>query len=317
MAYFWRYLLLNRDRDWIFAELDNNAPGTVTPTSPFLDDPWRKLSWGDNKSNLQYVQDYKPETSNIRYLRVLLYGPVGAGKSSFINSVCSVLRGRIMIPALTSATTSDRSFTTRYETHKLRRGRGSSATFYPVVFNDIMGLEEGTNCGADPDDIKLAMKGHVMEGHKFNPVAPLSKSDPGYNTTPAPDDQVHLLLCVLSANSCEIKDSVLEKMNSVRKMASNLGIPQMMMITKIDQACPQTEKDLKNVYKSRYLKKKMEELSSEVGIPMNCIFPVKNYHEEIDLNEDVDTLILSALKHIIEFGDDFIEKLNIQVKNQE
>lgn len=61
----------------------------------------------------------------------------------------------------------------------------------------------------------------------------------------------------------------------------------------------------------------MEELSSEVGIPMNCIFPVKNYHEEIDLNEDVDTLILSALKHIIEFGDDFIEKLNIQVKNQE
>lgn len=58
---------------------------------------------------------------------------------------------------------------------------------------------------------------------KFNPVAPLSKPDPGYNTTPAPDDQVHLLLCVLSANSCEIKDSVLEKMNSIRKMASNLG----------------------------------------------------------------------------------------------
>lgn len=87
----------------------------------------------DNKSNLQYVQDYKPETSNIRYLRVLLYGPVGSGKSSFINSVCSVLRGRIMIPALTSATTSDRSFTTRVrklQKHNFRSCSSLSCSFH-------------------------------------------------------------------------------------------------------------------------------------------------------------------------------------------
>lgn len=52
----------------------------------------------------------------------------------------------------------------------------------------------------------------------------------------------------------------------------------------------------------------MEEFSSDVGIPMNCIFPVKNYSHEIDLNKDVDTLILSVLRRIIDFGDDFIEK---------
>lgn len=53
----------------------------------------------------------------------------------------------------------------------------------------------------------------------------------------------------------------------------------------------------------------MSEFSSAVGIPMNCIFPVKNYSEEIDLDDDVDTLILSTLKHMLDFGDDFIDKM--------
>lgn len=52
----------------------------------------------------------------------------------------------------------------------------------------------------------------------------------------------------------------------------------------------------------------METLNAEVGIPMNCIFPVKNYHEEIDPDCDTDVLILSALKHIISYGDDYINR---------
>ncbi|MED6252586.1 hypothetical protein ATANTOWER_013920, partial [Ataeniobius toweri] len=262
----------------------------------------------EKKKNLDYVQKYKPENDVIRYLRVLLYGPVGAGKSSFINSVSNVLRGRMTIPALASATTSDISFTTKYETHKLMKGRGSSKTFYPVVFNDIMGLEDGDSRGVHADDIKLALRGHVKEGYKFNPVSPLTQGDPGYNPTPSVDDRVHVLVCVMSANAPQLKSSVVEKMMSVRETASDLGIPQMAMMTHIDEACGETEKNLRNVYKSKHLRKKMKDFSAAVGIPMNCIFPVKNYSEEIDLNDDVDILILSALRKIIDFGDDFIEK---------
>ncbi|XP_030609600.1 interferon-induced protein 44-like [Archocentrus centrarchus] len=291
------------------------APPSETKPSPTLDEPWRKVSRQDNERDLKYVQDYKPENNSIRHLRILLHGPVGAGKSSFINSVSSTLQGRIAIPAVTSAITADKSFTTKYQTHKIKKGRGSSAVCYPLVFNDIMGLEGGTNAGVHPDDIKLAMRGHVREGHKFNPVAPLSEEDPGYNRTPSADDKVHVLVCIHSANASEIKDSVLKKMSSIRQAASDLGIPQMAIITKIDEACPETGKDLKNVYKSKHLKKKMKEFSSALGIPMNCIFPVKNYSEEIETHEDVDTLILSALRNMINFGDDFIE--NLQVWNQE
>ncbi|XP_032423567.1 uncharacterized protein LOC116723092 isoform X4 [Xiphophorus hellerii] len=276
--------------------------------SPTLDEPWRELDWGEKQENLKYVQEYKPEQDDIRYLRVLLYGPVGAGKSSFINSVSSVLRGRMTIPALASATTSDKSFTKKYETHKFNKGRGRAKTFYPLVFNDFMGLEDGTDRGVHADDIKLALEGHLKEGYEFNQVAPISQDDPGYNPTPSADDRVHVLVCVMSANTPQMNSSVLEKMKSVRDTARDLGIPQMAMMTRIDEACCETDKDLRNVYKSKYLRKKMKDFSSAVGIPVNCIFPVKNYSEEIDMNDDVDTLILSALRKMVDFGDDFIEK---------
>ncbi|XP_044221328.1 interferon-induced protein 44-like [Thunnus albacares] len=284
--------------------------GSEQPPSPTLSEPWRQISWGDKETDLQYVQSYTPVNTNkeIKHLRVLLYGPVGAGKSSFINSVSNIVRRRMTHLATPSAFFSERSFTTTYETHKIRRGTSNS--FYPIVFNDIMGLEEGTGQGVQAEDIKLAMMGCVKEGYKFNPVSALSESDPGYNPSPSPDDQVHVLVCILSANTAEIKESVLQKMRGVREAARDLGIPQMMMITKIDEACAETDKNLRNVYKSKYLKKKMKDFSSAVGIPMNYIFPMRNYRDEIDLNDDVDTLILSALRHMINFGDDFIDKMN-------
>lgn len=50
----------------------------------------------------------------------------------------------------------------------------------------------------------------------------------------------------------------------------------------------------------------LEQFSVDVGIPVNCMFPVKNYHDEIDPDSDVDSLILSSLRNIINFADDHI-----------
>ncbi|CAK6974022.1 interferon-induced protein 44-like [Scomber scombrus] len=194
----------------------------------------------------------------------MLYGSVGAGKSSFISSVSSCMRGRMGIPAAGNATTGGvTSFTTKYETHRIKKGdRGD---FYPFVFNDIMGLEENDGRGVRVDDIKLVLQGHVFDKYK--------------------------------------------KMKEIREAARDLGIPQVAIVTKIDEACKETKKDLKNVYKSKYLKKKMTDFSSQLGIPLNCIFPVKSYSSEISLVDDVDSLILSALRRMIDFGDDFINTM--------
>ncbi|XP_044222617.1 interferon-induced protein 44-like, partial [Thunnus albacares] len=185
----------------------------------------------------------------------------------------------------------------------------SRGNFYPFVFNNIMGLEERAECGVRVEDIKLALKGHLKEGYEFNPASPLSDRDPGYISSPSEDDKVHVLVCVCDANASEIKGSVMQKMREIREAASDLGIPQVAVVTKVDEACGETQKDLKNVYKSKYLKKKMKDFSARLGIPLNCIFAVKNYSSEISPDEDVDTLILNALRLMIDFGDDFINKM--------
>ena len=42
---------------------------------------------------------------------------------------------------------------------------------------------------------------------------------------------------------------------------------------------------------------------------MNCIFPVKNYHEENKLDGKMDSLILDALKNVVNFAEDYVDSL--------
>lgn len=57
----------------------------------------------DNDDDLEFLNKYKPQPED-RTIRILLFGPVGAGKSSFINMVQSVLHGRIYSQALADNT---------------------------------------------------------------------------------------------------------------------------------------------------------------------------------------------------------------------
>ncbi|XP_056144488.1 interferon-induced protein 44-like [Lampris incognitus] len=258
------------------------------------------------EEQMQFLQFVEPGSDAVSNIRIMLYGPVGAGKSSFINSVNSILQGRMAGEALADSVASSVSFTKKYTTYKMKKGRRGQ--FYPFVFNDIMGLEG--QVGVCMEDIKLALTGHMREGYKFNPASPLSKDDAGFNPCPTPDDIVHVLVCVVpSPNTSQIPGDTMKQMRDIRLFASDRGIPQIAVITKIDEACPEVERDIRNVYKSKLLKKNMEDFSARLGIPMNCIFPVKNYHEETSLDDDVSLLILTALKQITDFGKDYIEHM--------
>ncbi|CAL8405070.1 unnamed protein product [Boreogadus saida] len=166
-----------------------------------------------------------------------------------------------------------------------------------------MGLEGDK--GVCEEDIKHAMQGHLEEGYKFNAASAFCPSDERYHKKPDINDKADILVCVVRANLDRmLKDDALAKMKRITTAARDYGIPQMAILTHIDDACPLVKESIQNVYKSKYIKTKMEQLHNELGIPLSNIFPVKNYHEEIDLDGDIDMLILRAMRQIIQIAKD-------------
>ncbi|XP_075942298.1 uncharacterized protein LOC142944945 isoform X1 [Anarhichas minor] len=233
----------------------NPAPEPPAPPDPYFSEPWRNVT-EKYQENLDFVKSYQPRNQDVKHLRILLHGPVGSGKSSFINSVDTALKGTVSGRALTDAIS------------------GSSYT------------------------------------RKFKPAAQLQETDRDYISSPTLEDRVHVLVCVIPAGSVSlISDEVVKKLREVRQAATEMGIPQLAILTKVDEACPEAEEHIKETYRIKHLKEQVDKFSKLLGIPPNCIFLVKNYHSETNANDDINALILTALKQMITFGEDFLNDL--------
>ncbi|KTF78069.1 hypothetical protein cypCar_00042166 [Cyprinus carpio] len=158
------------------------------------------------------------------------------------------------------------------------------------------------------DDIIKLLKGHILDGYTFNPVKSIGEEDPKYKRNPVLKDRIHCLVAVISASTVSVMDEkIIKQMRDVREKARDLGIPQVIILTKVDEVCPLLKDNLEKIYTSKKIKQKMQECSNCLGIPVSNIYPVKNYHEERATNATMDILILDALQNIVNFANDYVE----------
>ncbi|XP_071402727.1 interferon-induced protein 44-like isoform X2 [Centroberyx affinis] len=281
-----------------------------------LEKPWRTIVWESKRRNelMDSIKLYKPTHSSVSQARVLLIGPVGAGKSSFFNSINSVFRGHVTSQAI--AGSSGTSLTTQFRTYSVKAGREGKPL--PIILCDSMGLEESTGAGLDVDDISSIVKGHIPDTYQFNPSAPLHPESHGYRKSPELKDKIHCVVYVIDACKVSILPAKLEeKLVAVRRKVNLMGIPQLVLLTKVDEACPDVAEDLRNIYKSQYIKDTVQEVSARLGVPLSCVVPVKNYYEELELDLNCDILLLSAVLQMLRFVDNYFDDLSDQFSNLE
>ncbi|XP_072129420.1 interferon-induced protein 44-like isoform X3 [Mobula birostris] len=210
--------------------------------------PLRKIDWSPRKRSelIDFIRTYKPLRNPNTWPTVLLIGPLGAGKSSFINSTDSVFHD--------------------YVTNRASAGNTTTK------FNSPSKIEHNGN----------------------SPTGPT----------------VHCVAYVVDASQSPILSFPMRKrMLDIQSQVKKLGIPQIVLLTKVDKACTLVAKDLKYVYRSEHITNKIMEVGEQLRIPISCIVPVNNYWFSHELDCATDVLILYAIVLMLQSVDTYFENL--------
>lgn len=252
---------------------------------------------------MEKLSSYTPSSRDVPQARVLLLGPVGSGKSSFISSVQSVFDGRVTTRAMVGHGASS-SFTRKLQSFPLRvpdSGRGHSGA---VVLCDMMGVGDGLLSGPTLQHMLSVIRGHAPEGYQFRPDQALSSDSDGYIKRPGLREQMHCVAFVLDASKVQshsYSSGISGTFQELRRYICDMGVHQVVLLTHIDKICPETANDTSQVYRSVLVRNTIYKVAELVGISVSSVVPVRNYWCELEVDLSTDVLLLRALDHILQY----------------
>ncbi|KAH3825421.1 hypothetical protein DPMN_127296 [Dreissena polymorpha] len=68
--------------------------------------------------------------------------------------------------------------------------------------------------------------------------------------------------------------------------------------------------NITNVFKSKEIEAAVDKASNLLGLPRNHALPVKNYETEMELDDNISILALMALRQVLHFAEDYIQRLS-------
>uniref|UniRef100_A0A673JPW4 TLDc domain-containing protein n=1 Tax=Sinocyclocheilus rhinocerous TaxID=307959 RepID=A0A673JPW4_9TELE len=237
--------------------------------------PWRNVLWTAEYVSTQLmglIRNHKPLMTSVSRVRILMIGPVGAGKSSFFNSINSIFMGRITSKAMSGS--AGTSLTTQFRTYPVKDGREGKPL--PFVLCDTMGLEEQTGAGLDIEDISSILQGHVPDRYKVSYLWYV------YINPDTFEKAIELPQIIQCVSVHQVKGE--------RRSHDHMVCSYRTQIEGDVVLCLQ-----------------VQEVSSRLGVPVSCVLPVKNYSQELELELNCDVLLLTALQQMLNFADDYLD----------
>ncbi|WAR29772.1 IFI44-like protein [Mya arenaria] len=290
----------------------NNGSMVVTEMEITLENQRTRTEYGEKTPALtdEYISKLKeelasitpPKGSGITDFQLLLVGPVGAGKSSFINTAMSPFADRIMHKAAVG--TSSQSVTRKYITYPVRKSGGSCLN---LRLCDTPGI--GDHSGLDALNINFLLDGHVPSSFEFSCSRHISAKTPGFVHRPSLAEEAHCVAIVLDSSTINDLPAVtMTLLNDLKNLALEKGIPLAIIMTKIDKLHEEIAENLADVFKRPEVKTAVDQVSEAFGIPPNHVFPVKNYHSEMETEIAVHGLALLALRKMLFIASDALEE---------
>ncbi|XP_041353070.1 interferon-induced protein 44-like [Gigantopelta aegis] len=136
---------------------------------------------------------------------------------------------------------------------------------------------------------------------------PVSPEVTGYKKNPTLQDKIHVIAFVMDGCSVDVfPEKILTNIKATQQKANQRGIPQVVLLTKVDRVCQEVEQDLSQVFYSQAVQDLVDEVSQLVGLPRAHILPVKNYEREMELDQGVNIPALLSVRQMLRFADDYL-----------
>ncbi|XP_062579542.1 interferon-induced protein 44-like [Saccostrea cucullata] len=284
----------------------------VQTSCDLLQKPWQEmdLDWSEKSLDglLKEIEEYTPlaefeDNSDISHVNILLSGRISSGKSSFFNTIDSVIKGRLSLRSRAGCASS--SLTKSLDVYKVKR-KGTSKSFNFRMI-DCRGLEEDQSLNSR--DVEAILDGHVMDGYVFNQSTPITKDNAKFRKDPTLADRVHCVIFVVDgSNPPEITMSqhVEKQVKELQEMMNRRKIPQLILLTKVDTMATVKE-DLSKVFHSKSVLEMRDKVAMSFGLPAYTVLPMQNLANSRTVSKEIKILTLYNLRQILQAADDFLE----------
>lgn len=92
-------------------------------------------------------------------------------------------------------------------------------------------------------------------------------------------------------------------------------VPLFVLLTHLDEYHPDIQNNVTKIYHNVLLEHLVNRVTTQVHLPTKRIFPVINYQEAVELDDNTDILLLHALRDMLGAAEEYLKKLAAEKLN--